>query len=106
VAATPGLVKLHKKFAEQPVVFISVAENDKEDAWSVYIEKNKMVWPQFFDATRKIAIPFNVRGFPTYIVIDTEGIVRWRTIGYNSMATDGEVESEIKKALKRKGSPS
>jgi thiol-disulfide isomerase/thioredoxin len=102
VMATPGLVKLQKKFAEQPVVFICVAENDKEDAWSAYIEKNKMAWPQFFDATHKIATPFNVRGFPTYILIDTEGIVRWRTIGY-SPATDGEVESEIKKALKKKG---
>ena len=101
VMATPGLVKLHKKFAEQPVVFISVAENDREDAWSAYIDKNKMVWPQFLDKTRKLVLPFGVTGYPTYIIIDPEGIVQWRRVGYGD-TTDGEVESEIKKALKKK----
>jgi thiol-disulfide isomerase/thioredoxin len=101
VMATPGLVKLHKKFAEQPVVFISVAENDREEAWAAYVEQHKMVWPQFLDRTRKMVAPFGVRGYPTYIVIDPEGIVQWRVSGYGP-STDGEVESEIKKALKEK----
>lgn len=105
VAATPGLVRLQRKFAEQPVVFISVAENDSEDAWSAYIDKHKMVWPQFLDKTRKMVLPFGVRGYPTYIVIDPEGIVQWRVTGYGD-STDGEVENQIKKALKRKGPPS
>ena len=52
--ATPGLLRLHKKYAEQDVVFIGVAVNDQEDAWAAYIEKNKMDWPQFLDKTRKI----------------------------------------------------
>lgn len=99
VAATPGLVRLQKKFAEQPVVFISVAENDREDQWAAYIEKNKMTWPQFFDKTRKLVTPFGIRGYPTYIVFDGEGIVRWTATGYGS-ETDGNVENEIRKALK------
>jgi thiol-disulfide isomerase/thioredoxin len=41
VKAAPGLVRLHKKFAEAPVVFISVAENDRPEAWAAFIEKNK-----------------------------------------------------------------
>jgi thiol-disulfide isomerase/thioredoxin len=102
VRATPGLVKLQKKFAEQPVVFISVAENDREEQWAAYIEKNKMVWPQFFDKSRKLVEPFGIRGFPTYVVIDGDGVVRWRFTGYGS-DTDGTVESEIKKTLKKKG---
>jgi thiol-disulfide isomerase/thioredoxin len=102
VMATPGLVKLQKKFAEEPVVFISVAENDHEDQWAAYVEKNKMVWPQF-DKTRKLAGPFGIFSYPTYIVIDGEGVVRWRTMGYGP-ETDGAVESEIKKTLKKKSS--
>lgn len=103
VMATPGLVRLQKKYAEQGVVFLSLAENDKEDAWTAYIEKNKMVWPQFLDTTHKMTTPFGVRGYPTYIVIDGEGIVRWRFTGWGP-STDGDVEFEIKKTLKRKGS--
>jgi thiol-disulfide isomerase/thioredoxin len=101
VMATPGLVKLQKKFAEEPVVFISVAENDREDQWAAYIEKNKMVWPQFFDKTRKLVRPFGITSYPTYILIDGDGVVRWRHFGYG-MDTDGAVESEIKKTLKRR----
>ena len=80
--ATPDLFKLNKKFSEQGVVFVGIAVNDQESAWAAYIEKNKMDWPQFFDRTRKIATPFGVVAYPTYIVIDGDGIVRARQSGY------------------------
>jgi thiol-disulfide isomerase/thioredoxin len=99
--ATPGLVKLNRKYAEQGVVFIGVAVNDQEDAWAAYIDKNKMAWPQFFDKTRKVATPFAVSSYPTYIVIDGEGIMRARRSGYGS-ETESWLEGEIKQALKRK----
>jgi len=99
--ATPGLVKLNRKYAEQGVVFIGVAVNDQEDAWSQYIEKNKMEWHQFFDRSRKVAMPFSVSSFPTYIVIDRDGIVRARKSGYGN-DTDSWLEGEIKRALKPK----
>jgi thiol-disulfide isomerase/thioredoxin len=98
--ATPGLVKLNRKYGEQGVVFIGVAVNDQEDAWSEYIEKNKMEWHQFFDRTRKVAMPFSVSSYPTYIVIDRDGIIRARKSGYGP-DTDGWLEDEIKQALKR-----
>ena len=97
--ATPGLVKLNRKYAEQGVVFLGIAERDEEDKWAPYIEKNKMEWPQFLDTTRKMVPLFQVFSYPTYIVIDAEGIVRARKSGYGP-DTDGWLESEIKKALK------
>ena len=100
VMATPGLVKLHKKFAEQPVVFVGIAVGDPEPAWAAYIDKHKMDWPQFLDTSRKIVTPFAVNGFPTYIVIDGEGIVRARKSGYGS-DTDGWLEDQIKRTLKK-----
>ena len=56
------------------VVFIGVAVNDQEDAWAAYTEKNKMDWPQFFDRSRKIATPFAVVSYPTYVVIDGDDL--------------------------------
>jgi hypothetical protein len=38
--------------------------------------------------------PFGITGYPTYIVIDGDGIVRWRSSGYG-MGTDSAVESPI-----------
>jgi hypothetical protein len=41
-----------------------------------------MTWPQYLDTTRQIARLYDVREFPTYILVDHEGILRDRKIGY------------------------
>jgi len=104
VVAAPGLVRLNKKYGEQGVTFVSVAENDREEAWAEFIDKNKMEWPQFFDKTRKMVVPYNVTGFPTYIVIDGDGIVRAKKMGDGS-DTDHWLDNAIKQALKRSTGP-
>jgi thiol-disulfide isomerase/thioredoxin len=101
--ATPDLLKLNRKYSEQGVVFIGVAVNDREEAWSAYIEKFQMDWPQFFDRTRKISTPYGVVSYPTYIIIDGEGIMRARQSGYSPTATPSWIEGEIKRTLKKKG---
>jgi thiol-disulfide isomerase/thioredoxin len=99
--ATPALLKLHKKFVDDGVVFIGVAVRDQEPEWAAYIEKTRMEWPQFLDTNRKIVTPFSVNAFPTYIIIDGEGIVRARKSGYGT-DTDSWLEGEIKRTLKKK----
>ena len=99
--ATPALLKLHKKFVDDGVVFIGVAVRDQEPEWAAYIDKNRMDWPQFLDTNRKIVTPFSVNAFPTYVVIDGDGIVRARKSGYG-METDSWLEGEIKRTLKKK----
>jgi thiol-disulfide isomerase/thioredoxin len=99
--ATPSLLRLHKKYADDGVVFVGVAVRDQESDWAAYIDKNKMDWPQFLDTNRKIVMPYLVTGYPTYIVIDADGILRARKTGYGS-DTDSWLEGEIKRALKRK----
>jgi hypothetical protein len=42
-----------------------------------------MDWPQFRDTDHKILDSFSVRAFPTYLVIDGEGIIRKRIVGMN-----------------------
>jgi thiol-disulfide isomerase/thioredoxin len=99
--ATPALLRLHKKFVDEGVVFIGVAVRDQEPEWAAYIEKTKMEWPQFLDTNRKIVMPFAVNAYPTYIVIDGDGIVRARKSGYGR-DTDSWLEGEIKRTLKKK----
>ena len=98
VEATPGLIKLRRKLIGQPVIFVGVAR-DEEAKWTKYLEKSSMDWPQYLDTDERVSRLFRVDGFPTYIVLDGDGIIRARRTGYGS-DTDGWLEREIKKTLK------
>jgi thiol-disulfide isomerase/thioredoxin len=99
--ATPDLVRLYKKFKDDPFVLLGISSDKASDRakWEDYITKTKMDWPQFLDLSRQVHRPFQITAFPTYIVIDTEGIVRTRVQGFGP-DTMGNLESAIKKSLK------
>lgn len=101
LAATPELIKMYRKIANPSFVMVGVssdAPNDKQK-WMDYIDQKRMEWPQNLDTNRSVHRAFQVNTFPTYIVIDPEGIIRLRIQGYNN-STVQRVESEIKKHLK------
>ncbi len=80
---TPTMVEINKQLADQPFVMLSVAVDEQsEQTWRTYIADKKMTWPQYLDTSRQIARLYDVREFPTYILVDHEGILRDRKIGY------------------------
>ena len=100
VESIPSLRSLHKKFSKEPsFVLIGVSSDSDEETWSSFIAKEKMVWPQFLDRRREIQKLFGVRAFPTYIVIDHEGIMRFRSIG-TSWERSVDLNDAIKKYVK------
>lgn len=98
VKATPELIALRRKLIGQPVMFVGIA-HDEEAKWTKYLEKSNMDWPQYLDADQRVSHLFRIDGFPTYIVLDGDGIIRARTTGYGS-DTQGWLEREIQKTLK------
>lgn len=42
-----------------------------------------MDWAQYWDQDQKMRQLFDVREFPTYIVIDRDGVIRDRIVGLN-----------------------
>ena len=82
VASLPSLRALNKRFAKEPqFVLIGISSDSEEQPWREFTAKEKMVWPQYWDRDRHVQRAFNVHAFPTYIVIDHEGIVRFRSSG-------------------------
>jgi thiol-disulfide isomerase/thioredoxin len=101
VAATPALKRLQKNFAEQRFVMLGISADNDANAWRTYVEKEQMLWPQYHDVQRRMARLFGVGGYPTYIVIDHEGIVRTTKSGWGGGADSwlhGEVRRYVKKA--------
>jgi len=97
VKALPGLIKLARKL-DQRVVLVSIDEGESETAWRSYVARNNMSWAQCWD-NGQYAHALNVHQFPTYVVIDGEGLVRARRFGYDPRQTDAWLENEIKLAL-------
>ncbi|HYN06710.1 MAG TPA: redoxin domain-containing protein [Vicinamibacterales bacterium] len=100
-AATPDLVRLYKKFKDEPFEMLGISSDAASDRekWVDYISKTKMDWPQYLDQNRQVIRMFQVNSFPTYIVINTEGIVQTRKQGWGR-DTIADLESAIKKSIK------
>ncbi|HYJ87943.1 MAG TPA: redoxin domain-containing protein [Pyrinomonadaceae bacterium] len=100
VASIPSLRSLHKKFAKEPqFVLIGINSDSQEETLREFTTKEKLVWPQYWDRDRRIHRAFNVRVFPTYIVIDHEGVVRFRSSGM-SWERAAYLNEAIKKQVK------
>jgi tetratricopeptide (TPR) repeat protein len=96
----PSLKDLNKRYSkEKAFMMISVSVRDEEAVWRDFTTKNQMVWPQAFDRGGKIQRLFQVDRFPTYILIDHEGIMRLRVSGF-SFEREATLSDAIHKAIK------
>jgi TonB family protein len=99
VAALPTLRSLQKHHDKDPFVILSVSSDSDESVVRTFVDKNQMVWPQYWDRDRKVQQAFDIRAYPTYVVIDDEGVVRFRTTGGGPITPAG-LDDAVKKQLK------
>jgi len=75
----PDLKTLHEKYNNKiEILAINVGINDSIRRVNRYIKKYKLTYNVAFDHDAEIAGLYNVRGIPTQIIIDINGIVRYR----------------------------
>jgi peroxiredoxin len=82
-ASVGELKELTRKYPRDRVVLISVSADKEEDKWREFVAKKEMDWHQYRDPEGSIQRTFGIHAFPTYIVIDPEGIIRQRIVGEN-----------------------
>ena len=82
-ASVGELKELTRKYPRDRVVLISVSADKEEDKWRDFVAKKEMDWHQYRDPEGSIQRTFGIHAFPTYIVIDPEGIVRQKIVGEN-----------------------
>jgi thiol-disulfide isomerase/thioredoxin len=100
-AATPGLVKLYQEFAGPSFEMIGISSDEPRDQakWMKYVDEHHMLWPQYLEIRGTVILPFNVDAYPTFVVIDPDGIIRLRVKGYSSGSTMRQLEEAIQKSL-------
>jgi peroxiredoxin len=98
-ASVPDLRNLHRKYVTNPdFVMIGISADFDDQAWRAFTSQNNMLWTHYRDQDRKIQRAFGIHAYPTYIVIDHEGIWRFQSIGAGYRSAIG-LEDAIRKYL-------
>jgi hypothetical protein len=64
-----------------------------------YVEKHKMIWPCII-SDRPAADPrYHINGFPTYVILDREGIVRYM---HSAVGKQRQMQRVIERLLAEK----
>jgi thiol-disulfide isomerase/thioredoxin len=95
------LKELVAKYPEDRLCLISVSVDEDGAKWQDFVGVHKMVWPQYRDTDHKITTLFAVRAFPTYIVIDGDGVIQQRLVGTNPLESVAHRLRQILAALPR-----
>jgi thiol-disulfide isomerase/thioredoxin/Tfp pilus assembly protein PilF len=82
-ASVPELRELTKKYPTDKLVLISVSADKDEKEWREFVAKKNMDWAQYRDTDHKVLDAFAIHAFPTYLVIDGDGVVKERITGLN-----------------------
>src|SRR6185436_6545739 len=102
VRATPMLTSLAKTRAKDPrFVLLSITDEASGAAGKIrsFASQYKMAWPMIHDPSHRLNAMYQVRGIPTYIVIDAAGVIRERLTGYGA-STRARLDQAITNALR------
>lgn len=100
----PLLKTLQKRFAGRGFGIVGVSSDTDQDIWKCFIDEHHMDWPEYIDLSGVVLEAFEVHQYPTFVVVDREGVVRYRHAGVG-MYTSSELDSAINKALKKPATP-
>lgn len=90
----PHLRSLVERYQDQPFELIGINTNDSPEAYEEGVEEYELTWLSAYQGVGQSPISdlYKVRGYPTYIVIDTEGKIVGRAHG-----TDDELIAKLVK---------
>jgi thiol-disulfide isomerase/thioredoxin len=88
-------------FDPKSFVLLEINEGDSPETWSNYIQSNHLQGIQVKDTNRQIQSLFHVTGFPTYLILDRDGLIHTRISG-----SVGDIRGDIRKVVNTPPSPS
>lgn len=108
-ASFPGMQKVVSKYKDDPnvkFVFIDTWEqvDEKKKNAQEFITKNKYTFDVLMDSDDKVVNQFKVDGIPTKFVIDKEGKIRFKAVGFDG--SDDKLMQELTAMIEIAGSPS
>lgn len=108
IASFPGMQKMVNKYKDKPdvrFVFIDTWEQGekKEKNAGDFMTSKKYTFHVLMDNDNKVVEQFKVNGIPAKFVIDKEGVIRYKSVGYNG--SDDMLISELTAMIEMAGNP-
>ena len=75
-----GLSLLYAKYLNQGVVVVGISLDEQLKPLRGMVTSKGMSWPQIHDADQSLVKLFNVKGTPTYYLLDREGQIAAKEI--------------------------
>lgn len=100
----PYLSKWHEQFAGEGLSIIEVDDGSSDSladvqAWA--IAETIPYWV-LYDTDGKLTGSYDIRSFPTFILVGRDGTIAWQDHGWRGEAGIQQLEAEIKRALAAK----
>jgi peroxiredoxin len=73
VGEVPLLKELYARYQNQGVAVVGISLDEKLEPLQEMVKSKDMSWPQIHDADGSLVKLFNVKGTPTYFLLDREG---------------------------------
>jgi tetratricopeptide (TPR) repeat protein len=102
--SVPTLMNIHKMYRDRPFEMVSVSEDSDEKQWKGFIASNHMEWAEYLDSSGEVRQAFDIKGLPTFIVMDRDGIITYSQSGWNS-ELQLDLSDAINRTLKRRSNP-
>ncbi|MGH9366473.1 MAG: redoxin domain-containing protein, partial [Thermoanaerobaculia bacterium] len=96
--ALPELKTLKKEMAKKPFELVSFSADRYLSTLQDFVAKNGMDWPQHWDQKGTLARDFSVSSYPSYYLIDSEGVIVYTARGW-SPRTGQEIASRVRAAI-------
>jgi thiol-disulfide isomerase/thioredoxin len=87
--------ELVKRMKDKPFVLVSISADASKETVKRFHEKTPMPWTHWYiGATSEVIDTWNIEGFPTILVLDHKGIIRYKDVRDKRM--DDAVETLLK----------
>lgn len=95
VRSMPHIQKVHENYRDQGLVVLAISSEPPEEPRK-FVKANGYTFTVLTDPGSKVGRAYGVRNIPTTFIVDPEGMVSTRTVGYKP-------EAELREALAKAG---
>lgn len=97
VAEIPREVELVRQFQGRPFVVLGVSRDESKQKLKEFLAREQLPWANIQDASGNIADQWGINGLPTFILIDSFGVIRNRWVGGGQFH---EIRNAIEQAVR------